>query len=202
MWCLSIGRRRRTRQHNGAVTPTARPTVVLAKDGFCSAGKGSSIMSHLPEASTADALSVTFLFSDPSPAVEVSATYALGLRRAPGRLRKGDRLMEMLLDGSRSGYVRAGRVLPAFGAATHEEPVMEPRARPGKRSREGRGCQCTIFRRRPGPAVAAANRVPDRSVGSCRSKPRSPGAGRPPACFLESPSADVLHGRTISPLVN
>ncbi|HEY1219487.1 MAG: hypothetical protein ABSE42_16360 [Bryobacteraceae bacterium] len=109
--------------------------------------------------------------------------------------------MEMLLMGAALAMFGLAVSCLAFGAATREEPVMEPAPALGKEAVKAAAIDARFFAAVPALPVAAANRVPiEALLLQIENHVRLEQAAA--ACFLESPSATVLHGRTISPLVN
>jgi len=105
--------------------------------------------------------------------------------------------MEMLLMGAVLSMFGLAVTCLACGAATHEEPATETE----KEAVKAAAASARFFAAVPALPVAAANRVPiEALLLQIENHVRLEQAAA--ACFLESPSATALHGRTISSLVN
>ncbi|MGB9454995.1 MAG: hypothetical protein WCB12_03065 [Bryobacteraceae bacterium] len=103
--------------------------------------------------------------------------------------------MEMLLMGATLAMFGLAVSCLAFGAATREEPATE------KEMVKAAAINAGFFAAAPVLPVVAHNRVPiEALLLQIENHVRLEQAAA--ACFLESPSATVLHGRTTSPLVN
>ena len=109
--------------------------------------------------------------------------------------------MEMLLMGAALAMFGLAVSCLAFGAATHEEPVMEQEPALGKEAVKAAAVNARFFAAVPALPVAAANRVPiEALLLQIENHVRLEHAAA--ECFLESPNASLLHSRTMSSLVN
>ncbi|MGA2435400.1 MAG: hypothetical protein ABSG25_08945 [Bryobacteraceae bacterium] len=107
--------------------------------------------------------------------------------------------MEMLLMGVALSMFGLAVSCLAFGAATREEPATELATE--KEAVKAAVANARFFAAAPALPVAARNRVPiEALLLQIENHVRLEQAAA--TCFLESPSATLLHSRTISTLVN
>lgn len=109
--------------------------------------------------------------------------------------------MEMLLMGAVLSMFGLAVTCLAFGAATREERALEREPAMENEAVKAAAVNARFFATAPVLPVAAHARVPiEALLLQIENHVRLEQAAA--ASFLESPSATVLHGRTISPLVN